>query len=133
MAGKSDYLENKVLDHIFGATAYTAPATIYMALFTATPADSGGGTEVSGGAYARAAITNNTTNWPAASGGVKSNGTTVTFPTSTAAWGNVTHFGFYDASTAGNLLYFGALDNAQNVGINNVMSFTAGTLTLTED
>ncbi len=133
MAGKSDYLENKVLDHIYGATAYTAPTTIYVALFTATPSDSGGGTEVTGGSYARASITNNTTNFPNASGGSKSNGTKITFATSTASWGTVTHFALFDASTAGNMLYFGALDNPQTIGINNIFQLTAGSLVITED
>ena len=53
MAGFSDYLEDKVLDHVFGGTAYTAPTTLYVALYTVAPTDTGGGTEVSGGAYAR--------------------------------------------------------------------------------
>ena len=53
MAGFSDYLEDKVLDHVFGGTSYTAPGTLYVALFTAAPSDSGGGTECSGGSYAR--------------------------------------------------------------------------------
>jgi len=52
----SDYLETKVLDHVFAGVAYTAPGTHYVALFTAAPSDSGGGTEVSGGAYARQTI-----------------------------------------------------------------------------
>ena len=50
MAGFSDYLEDKVLDHGFGGTAYTAPTTLYVALYTVAPTDTGGGTEVSGGA-----------------------------------------------------------------------------------
>ena len=52
MAAFSDYLENKVLGHVFGGTAYTAPTTLYVALYTVAPSDTGGGTEVSGGAYA---------------------------------------------------------------------------------
>ena len=53
MAGFSDYLEDKVLNHVFGGTAYTAPSTLYVGLYTAAPSDTGGGTEVSGGSYAR--------------------------------------------------------------------------------
>ena len=53
MAGFSDYLEDKVLDHVFGGTAYTAPATLYVALYTVAPDDTGGGTEVTGGSYVR--------------------------------------------------------------------------------
>jgi hypothetical protein len=56
MAGFSDYLEDKVLDHVFGGNAYTAPTTLYVALYTVAPTDTGGGTEVSGGAYARQSV-----------------------------------------------------------------------------
>jgi len=52
MAGFSDYLEDKVLDHVFGGNSYTAPGALYVALFTVAPSDTGGGTEVTGGAYA---------------------------------------------------------------------------------
>ena len=105
MAGSfSDYLENKVLDHVFGATAYTAPVTLYVALFTVAPTDAGGGTEVTGGSYVRTAVTNNTTNWPNASSGAKSNGAAITFVQATASWGTVLAAGIFDASTSGNLI-----------------------------
>lgn len=134
MAGsKSDFLENKVLDHLLGATTYTPPATLYMGLFTANPSDSGGGTEVTGGSYARVSVTNNTTNWPAASGGSKSNGTAITFPTATANWGTVTAFGIFDASTAGNLLFWGTLTTSKAVDNGDTASFASGALTVTED
>jgi hypothetical protein len=133
MAGKADYLENKVLDHIFNATAYTAPTTLYFALFTAAPSDSGGGTEVSGGSYARKAVTPNTTNFPSASGGSVSNGAAITFATATASWGVVTHFGIFDASTAGNLLYWGALSASKTVDSGDTVSFAAGALSVSED
>jgi hypothetical protein len=110
MGGKSDYLENKVLDHILGATSYTPPTNIYIALFTTLPNDAGsGGVEVSGGSYARYNITNNTTNFPNASGGVKSNNANYNFPTATANWGTIVGFGLYDDPTAGNLLFHGPL------------------------
>jgi hypothetical protein len=110
MAGsKSDFLENELLDHVLGNAAYTAPATVWVALFTVDPSDSGGGTEVTGGSYARAEVTNNATNWPAASGGAKANGTAITFVEATASWGTVTAFGIFDAVTAGNLLYWAEL------------------------
>ena len=110
MAGsKSDFLENELLDHVLGNAAYTAPATVYIALYTVVPTDAGGGTEVSGGAYTRVASTNDATNWPAASAGAKSNGTAITFTTATADWGTVVAFGIFDALTAGNLLYWADL------------------------
>lgn len=133
MSGKSDFLENEILDHVIGNAAYSAPATLYIALYTVTPSDSGGGTEVSGGSYARVAVTNNATNWPAASGGAKSNGTSITFPTPTANWGTVVAFGIFDAASSGNLLYWGPI--TPNKTINNgdaAPSFAVGDLDLTE-
>lgn len=133
MAGKSDYLENKVLDHILGNTSYSPPGTIYFGLFTAAPSDAGGGTEVTGGSYARVGKTNNTTNFPNASGGSKSNGTDVTFPTATASWGTVTHVGVFDASSAGNLLYWAPLTAPVTIPNGGSLLFSAGQLVFNED
>lgn len=134
MGSKGDYLENKLLDHVLGGGDYSRPATVYVALYTATPSDSGGGTEVSGGSYARVAVTNNSTNWPAASGGSKSNGTAITFPTPSANWGTVTSFGILDAATSGNLLYWGALSASKTINNGDAApQFAAGALTITED
>lgn len=127
MAGKSDYLENELLDHVLGVAAYTAP-TPYVALYTAAPTDAGGGTEVSGGGYAREAAT-----FGAASGGSASNSAIVDFGTTTGAWGTVTHFGIFDALTAGNLLYWGALTSSKTVESGDPVSFPIGDLTVTED
>lgn len=133
MAGSfSDFLELELLDHVFGNAAYTAPATLYVSLFTATPSDSGGGTEVTGNAYARVAVTNNATNFPAASAGSKSNGTAITFPQATpSGWGVVTQFGIHDASTAGNLLAWGDLTASKTVDALDTVSFAIGALVIT--
>jgi hypothetical protein len=104
-----------------------------VALFTANPSDSGGGTEVTGGSYARVSVTNNTTNWPNASSGSKSNGTAITFPTATANWGTVTAFGIFDASSAGNLLYWGTLSASKTVDNGDTASFASSAITITED
>jgi len=132
MAGSfSDYLENEVLDHVLGGGDYARPATVYVALFTAAPTDSGGGTEVTGGSYARAAVTNNATNWPAASGGAKSNGTTITFATPTGSWGTVVAVGIFDASSGGNLLMWADLAVNKSVASGDVVEFPAGDLDVT--
>lgn len=134
MAGSfSNFLELELLDHVFGNAAYTAPATLYVALFTATPSDTGGGTEVSGGSYARKDVTNNATNFPAAAAGAKSNGTAITFVTATASWGVVTQFGIFDASTAGNLLAWGDLTASKTVDSGDTVSFAVGDLDITLD
>mgnify|MGYP000656172872 FL=1 len=71
MSAMSNYLENKLVDHIFRGVSFTAPAALHVALFTAAPSDSGGGTEVSGGSYARAALSPSTTNWASTGGAAK--------------------------------------------------------------
>lgn len=129
MAGKSDYLEGKILEHVLKATSYSSPATVYLALYTAAPSDSGGGTEVSGNGYARQSIA-----FAAQSGGSISNSGTVTFPTATGgSWGTVTHFGIFDASSNGNLLYWGALGASKTVANGDTIAFAASSVTVTED
>ena len=130
MAGsKSDYLENKVLDAVLNNTSL-AVATPYVALFTATPSDAGGGTEVSGGSYARV---NSSASWPAASSGSCANDVAIAFPSATANWGTVTQFGIFDASTAGNLLYWGDLTTSRSI-LNGdpTPTFAIGALVITE-
>lgn len=107
------------------------PATVYAALFTVAPTSVGGGTEVTGGSYARVAITNNTTNWPAASGGVKSNGTAIVFPAATASWGTVVFCALFDAAVAGNLVCGGDLTQNRVVPSGDTAQILAGQLTLT--
>ena len=134
MGSFADFLELELLDHVFGAAAYTAPATLYAALYTATPSDTGGGTEVTGGSYARVAVTNNATNFPAASAGAKANGTAITFPSPTANWGVVVAFALLDAASAGNFLCWGAI--TPNKTVNNgdpAPSFAIGDLDITLD
>ena len=121
----SDYLETKVLDHVFAGTAYTAPSTLYVALFTAAPSDSGGGTEVSGGAYARQTIAFTT------SGDTTSNNAAVEFPTATANYGTVTHVGIYDASSAGNLMAWAELTSSKNIETGDVFRIPSGDLDIT--
>jgi hypothetical protein len=102
----SDYLEDKVLEHVFGGTSYTAPSTLYVGLFTSTPTDSTAGTEVSGGSYARQSVAftvSGTSPTEAASSAA------VEFPTATASWGTVTYAGIFDASSSGNMLAYAQL------------------------
>ncbi len=137
MGSKSDYAELAALDAILGQ-GFTKPATVYAALFTVTPSDTGGGTEATGGAYARVAITNNATNWPNAAAGAKSNGTKITFPISTgsgySAGAPIVAWGLFDDPTAGNLLYWGAVTpNVPIASAGITPEFAVGDLALTED
>lgn len=130
----SDFIELEILDQIFGGEAYTAPANLFVALFTAAPSDAGGGTEVTGNGYARVSVANNLTNWPAASAGAKSNGVAIQFPTASGGnWGTVTHFGIYDASTAGNLIGWAALTASQVINDGTTATFAIGDLDITLD
>ena len=134
MAGsKSDYLELELLDHVLGGGDYSRPATVYVALYTVAPTDAGGGTEVSGGSYARVAVTNNDTNFPAASGGAKANGTEITFPTATDDWGECVAFAILDAASDGNFLYWGDLTTSKTVNNGDTAKFAVGDLDVTED
>jgi hypothetical protein len=127
LANLSNYLENKVLDHVLGTIAYAKP-TVYLALFTTDPTEVGTGTEVSGGAYARQTIAFN-----AAATGSATNSADVLFPTATASWGTITHVGLYDAATAGNMLWHGALSAGKAIGTDDQFKLGAGRLTVSMD
>lgn len=135
-SGKGSYWANHLLDLILGAQAFSAPANVFVALYTVAPgATSGSGTEASGGSYARASVTNNLTNWPAASAGVKQNGTGITFTTATADWSsgsNMVAAAIYDALTSGNELYFGALTQNKPVLNGDTASFATNAISITE-
>ena len=128
-------LVQSLLNAAFGGVTYTPPANIYVALFTTTPTSltaGTGGTEVSGGSYARISVTNNTTNFPSISGTtrVKTTGANITFVTPTATWGTVTGFGFYDA-LAGNWMGGGDLTTSKTINSGDTVTFNTGNLTLT--
>ena len=130
----SDYLENELLDHWLGNSAYTAPATVYVGLSTADPLDDGSGlAEPVGNGYARVSVTNNLTEWPAAVGGSKNNANDVTFPLATGSWGTITHFALFDAATGGNMLGSGALTSSRTVSDGDQPRFAAGEITVTLD
>jgi hypothetical protein len=124
----ADYYENKILDHMLRAQAFTPPSTVYVALYTTAPTDAGGGTEVSGGSYARQSAT-----FSAASAGSISNSADITFPQATADWGTIVAVGLFDTSTAGNLLWYGNLTTSQTVLNGNIFKITAGNLTVSLD
>jgi hypothetical protein len=135
-SGKSDYYENALLNHTFNAGTWpTLPAALHISLHTASVADAGGGAEVStsGTAYARLSVTRNTTNFPTTSTGTISNGTLLQWAVATANWGTVTSVGIWDASTGGNLLYWGDLTASQAVNTNNRFEIPIGDLDVSED
>jgi hypothetical protein len=126
MSEMSNYLENALINVTLRATVYTAPTTVYVALYTTDPTDADVGTEVTGGSYARQSVT-----FAAPSNGVSTNSADVTFPTCTLAWGTVTHIGIRDASTSGNLLYHTPLDVSKTISIGDIFKITTGNLSVT--
>lgn len=128
MSAMSDYLENKFLDHFLGTASTSAPAAVYLSLHTANPADDASGAEVStsGSAYVRKAIA-----FSAASSGSATNSGAVEFDTATSSWGTITHIGIWDASSSGNLLFYGALDSSKAIASGDVFKVNASGITLT--
>lgn len=130
MAGFSTYLQQEVLDHIVGKTAYTMP-TAYIALYTAAPTDAGGGTEANYTGYARKATAGS--DWAAASGTLATNATVLAFPACTGGSNTITHFGLFDAGSGGNLLLWGALTASLAVSAGITPEIAIGALDITLD
>lgn len=121
------YLSNKLLDHFLKTSSFTQPTHIYIALFTTLPDDSGGGTEVSGGSYARVQHDG----WNAASGSAATNNGAIAFTAATGSWGTVGWVALFDASTSGNMLAWGAVTTAKAYSSGDTASFADATLTVT--
>lgn len=127
MAGNlSDYLENKVLDHILGTTTYTKPSTVYVALYTSAPNDAGGGTQVTGGSYAR-----QTAAFDAAASGATQNSANIDFVNMPAC--TVTAIGIFDALTTGNLLVWGTLATSKSLDAGDTLRIATGDLDISLD
>jgi hypothetical protein len=133
MSNMSDYLEVNIRKHLFRTGSFTKPTVLGVALFTVTPSDSGGGTEVTGGSYARVDVPPLDANWsaPDATGGLTANVAAITFPTATADWGTVVAVGIFDATSGGNLLFWGPLTANKVVSNGDTFSFAIGALTIT--
>jgi hypothetical protein len=142
MSAMSDFLENKLIDQLFRGQTAPTTTTLYVGLLTSAPSDSGGGTEVSGGSYARVAVTSSLANWAgtqsagssvasSGTGGQTSNNVAITFATPSATWGTVTHFAIYDAASGGNLLFWGALTISKTINQADTVTFPAASLSIT--
>jgi hypothetical protein len=115
--------ENLALDFLLG----TSPAsTRYVGLFTAAPGEGGGGTEVSGGSYARQALTA-----AAAASGAADNSAEISFPAASADWGTVTYVGIFSASTAGTRIAYAPLASSKTVVSGNTLKFAVSALDFT--
>jgi hypothetical protein len=129
MSAASDYLEDKLLDHSLGTASFTAPSTVYVGLHTGSPGDANdGANEVSGGSYARQSAS-----FSASSSGSASTSATITFPAATASWGTISHISIYDASSAGNLLFHGAVTTSKSIESGDTFQISSGNLTISLD
>jgi hypothetical protein len=126
MAEFSNYLENAIINATLRATSYTSPSSVFVALFTSDPTDAGSGTELSGNAYTRKAVT-----FGAPSNGVTSNSADVNFDQATGNWGTVSHIGIYDASTGGNLLYHTPLTSSKTIETGDLFKIATSSLVVT--
>lgn len=127
MAGNlTNYLENKLLDHFLGTTAYTMPSPVYVALFTVAPGDAGGGTEVTGGSYAR-----KTAAFAAASSGATSNSANIDFTGMPAA--TTVAIAIFDAITSGNMLVHGTLTTNKTTDAGDTLRIATGDLDISID
>jgi hypothetical protein len=132
MSAASNYLENKILDHVLTATAYTQPSR-FLALYTDNPGEAGShANEVStsGTAYARQAVT-----FAAASSGSSATNATVTFPTATANFGTITHVAVVDSDVegSGNVLFYGAVTTSKTIETGDTFQVSSGNLTISLD
>ena len=129
MSAASDYLEDKLLDHVLGGTTYSQPSTLYLALFTASTGleTNSPSAEVSTSStgYGRETVT-----FAAASSGSAATNATVTFTTATANWGTVTHVAVMDASTGGNVLFHGAVTASKTIETGDTFQVSSGNLTI---
>jgi hypothetical protein len=127
MAGNlTNYLESKLIDHFLGTTTYTKPTTVYVGLFTVTPGEAGGGTEVTGGSYARQVATFN-----AASAGSTTNSANIDYTGMPAA--TTVAIGIFDAITSGNMLLYGALTTNKTTDAGDTLRIATGSLTVSID
>lgn len=129
MAAMSNFLENEILNLVLRGIGYSGGSTVYAALYTTPTDDSGGGTEVAGGGYARTTVPT----FGPASGGVCSNSANVQFPAASASWGTVTHFALWDAPTGGNLLYHGELTAPKTINAGDTFVLPPGNITISHD
>jgi hypothetical protein len=126
MSALSDYAENELLDHLLGTGAYTMPTTVYVGLSTGSFGDDNSGTELTGNNYSRQSIS-----FGAAASGTASNDAAVEFSAATGSWGVVSHFGLFDAASAGNLLIHGALTASKTIETGDILKIAIGDMDIT--
>jgi hypothetical protein len=123
MAGATVTLSNALLSSVLRGAPYTSPGTVYLALFTSAPSASGAGTEVTGGSYARLAVS-----FSAAANGAVSNAAELDFTNMPAT--TVRGMAVMDASSAGNMLFYGVLANPKTTNAGDTYTVKLGDLSI---
>lgn len=134
MSAATNALEDLIIQHMFRTGSWAKPTVMAIGLFTAAPGETGGGTEVTGGSYARVDVPPLDANWAATLGGngQTSNVAAIIFPTPTANWGTVTHFGIFTATLGGTLWVYAALTTSKTINNGDpAPQFNASALTVT--
>lgn len=145
MAGsKTNAFETDILELIFTNTALAnigdasglqpsaGAGSLYIALYTADPGETGAGTEATFGAYARQAVARSGAGWTV-SGNQVSNAAAITFPEATSGSETITHFAIMTAVSAGDMLYHSTVDTSRAVSTGVTVEFAIGALVVTED
>ena len=128
MSAMSDYLELKFLDHFTGTASTSAPSAVYLGLATGSIGDDASGSELTGNNYSRKAIT-----FAAASSGSIASNAIVEFSPATGNWGAVSHWGIFDASSSGNLLFHGSFTASKTIASGDILKVASGSLTISAD
>jgi hypothetical protein len=136
MTAASNYLENKVLDHVlkYATAPYTGPTNNYLALFTNTSGNAA--TNLEAGTLTDEVSTSSTgygrqiATWATASSGTSATNSTITFSAATSSWGTVTHVAVMDAATSGNVLFWGAVTTSKTIDTGDTFQVTSGNLTV---
>ena len=135
MGSKSDFFENEVLDTFLRNELFTAPATVWSALFTVIPSDSTGGTEVTNASSGYTRVTTSFVTAGATTAGRASSSAAVTFVTvAGGATLTVVGWALMDTSTvaAGNVLYWATVTSTV-LEVGDQATFPASNIVITED
>lgn len=134
-SGKSQYYISKLLNQFFNTTAFTFPTPLFFGLWTsALTAASTGSTagETTYTGYGRVSVTPNSTNFStSAAGSSTTNNTAITFGADTAGTPAITFVGIFDASSAGNMLYFASITST-TINVGDTPQINASALTASE-
>jgi hypothetical protein len=127
----SDYFEQQIANWFRGTSVVAALANLHWALYTVAPSDSGGGTEVTGGSYARLQIASSTGEWsaPGVDGTITNNNDWI-WPTATANWGTIVALAGLSAAAGGNQIIWKLLELPVTIATTEIFRLNAGKVSI---